>query len=230
MASESAFEKLHVEEKEKANLSGVLEELNLPPVIVQFVRRNQRAVYAVLIIIVIGVVTWSLYGSYQEKKVNKSSSALAVAKKEPLSIQPAALQKVVDDFGGTKASLWAKIELAHGDMKNKNFSQAHERYTDVRGNIKKSSALYPLLTFGAAQASEMDDKFAEAHVEYTSLKAFSGYEGVGYSGIARTLEAQGDINGALAVYEEYLATFTGENLQNPERLLVLEKITYLKSK
>ena len=44
MSERSAFEKIHVEESEKADLGGVLEQMNLPPAVVTFVRENKRLV------------------------------------------------------------------------------------------------------------------------------------------------------------------------------------------
>ena len=63
MAEHSAFEKLHVEERDKADLGGVLEQLNLPPTFVQFVRKHQKTIYIIIGIITIVVIVWALYGS-----------------------------------------------------------------------------------------------------------------------------------------------------------------------
>ncbi len=230
MANDSAFEKLHVEDKDKTDLAGLLEALNLPPGVVKYARRNQKTIYFTTILIVVAVVTWSLYGSYHEKKINQSGSALSIAKKEPESVRPDALHKVLSDFSGTKAAVWAHVELAHEDMKNNQYTAAAEKYSSVRKEIKEKDPLYPLLTFGIAQAMEMEKRFPEAIAEYTSMKNITGYEGVGYLGKARVFEMQGEINQALSVYEEYLATFSGENLNSPDRLFVQEKITALKAK
>ncbi len=230
MAGDNAFEKLHVEENRKADLSTLLEELNLPPRAVEKVRRNQTKIYIGAIIVVLAVVAWSLYGSYQEKKINQSGSALAIAKKEPSSVRTEALQKVMADFSNTNAALWAIIELAHEDMKNGKYANAADKYTSARREIKEKDPLSPLLTYGIAQALEAEKRYPEALGEYTSLKNTEGYKSVGFPGVARVLEMQGEEAQVLAVYEEYLSTFTGEDLNNPERLLVQEKITYLKAK
>ena len=71
MSERSAFEKIHVEESEKADLGGVLEQLNLPPAVVTFVRENKRLVQIFIAAVVILVVAWSLYDSYRDKKLKK---------------------------------------------------------------------------------------------------------------------------------------------------------------
>jgi predicted negative regulator of RcsB-dependent stress response len=230
MSGESAFDKLHVEDKQKADLGGLLEELNVPDNVVQYVRKNQRTIYAILIAVIVAIGAWSLYGSYVENKLKESSSALAIAKKEPENVRTAALQKVISDFSGTKAALWAMVELAHLDMKNKQYAAAAEKYTSVRADISDSDPLYPLLTFGVAQAMEMENKLDQAYAEYFALKDIKGFENIGYLGVARIREMQGDLDKALAHYEEYRATITGENLNSPDMLFLQEKITNLKTK
>ncbi len=229
MANDNAFEKLHIEDKDKTDLAGLLEALNLPPGVVKYARRNQKTIYFVSFFIVIAVVTWSLYGSYHEKKINQSGSALSIAKKEPVLVRPDALHKVLSDYPGTKAALWANVELAHEDMRNNQYAAAAEKYSSVRKEIKEKDPLYPLLTFGIAQAMEMEKQYPEAITEYTTIKNFIGYEGVGYLGKARVFEMQDEIDQALLVYEEYMATFSGEDLNSPDRLFVQEKITGLKA-
>ncbi len=230
MSGESAFEKLHVEEKRKTDLSSLLEELNLPPKAVTYARNNQTKIYLAILLVVLAIIAWSMYGTYQERKVNTSSSALATAKKEPVSVRVESLQKVLSEYNGTKASLWATIELAHEDIKNKEFSGAVEKYTSARREVQENNPLFPLLTYGIAQALEAEGKYAEAMGEYTTMRNMEGYKGIGFFGVARVLEMQGEAAQALATYEEYLSTFTGEDLNNPEKLLVQEKITYLKAK
>jgi len=46
--------------------------------------------------------------------------------------------------------------------------------------------------------------------------------------MARVLEAQNDRQKALAVYEEYLGTFLGENSNEQAKLMIQEKINRLR--
>lgn len=229
MAGQSAFEKLHVEEK-KADLGGLLEELNVPDKVVQYVRRKQKTIYVIIFIVIVAVVAWSLYGSYTEKKTMNSSSALAIAKSEPENVRGEALQKVINDFPGTKAAMWATVELAHSDMQNKNYSAALEKYGSVREGMKESDPAFALLVYGIAQALEMDNKYEQAYAEYSTLKRIKGFEGIGYPGMARIKEMQGETTKALEIYDEYRSSITGENQNNPDMLFLEEKISSLKAK
>ncbi len=97
-----AFEKLHVEKKERVSLVGLLEELNLPPRIVEYVRRNQRNIYIVFTLLVVGVISWSLYGAWDEKRTERSGSALAAAKEESGAARP-------DAFSASTAGMDAAL-------------------------------------------------------------------------------------------------------------------------
>ncbi len=230
MAGESAFDKLHVEEKDKANLVGVLEELNLPASVVEFVRKNQKLIYGLVAILIVGVVAWALYGSYHEKKINESSSALALAKQEIDIEKINALQKVTEEFSGSQAAMWATIEEAHEEMKKGQYATATDKYVSIRKGIKKNNPLFPLLTLGIAQAKEQNNQNQEAFIEYETLKGVVGYENIGYTGMARLYEILGEPEKSLAVYEEYLSTFSGENQNSPDRDFVQEKVSNLKAR
>ena len=60
MAEGNVFDKRHVDEREKNDLGGVLEQLNLPPAVVTFVRENKRLVQLSVAVIIIVVVVFSL--------------------------------------------------------------------------------------------------------------------------------------------------------------------------
>ena len=79
MAERSAFEKIHVPENEKGDLGGVLEQLNLPPGVVTFVRENKRLVQGCIVAVAIIIVAWALYDSHRDKKREDGASALSVA-------------------------------------------------------------------------------------------------------------------------------------------------------
>ncbi len=229
MAGESAFEKIHVDESEKADLGGVLEQLNLPPTFVQFVRKNQRSIYIVLGIVVTIVVVWALYDSYIEKRINASSSALAVTRKLSGEEKIKSLQSLMKDFSGTESALWAKVEIAWHYIENGNFTTAIEEYSIARKELKESNPLYALVTYGLAQAQEGNNSLDEAIKEYSLLKTIKGYENIGYTGVARINEVQGKPEEAIKEFEQYLGILIGEDPNNPEKAYVTEKITRLKA-
>ena len=171
MSERSAFEKIHVEESEKADLGGVLEQLNLPPAVVTFVRENKRLVQIVIATIVIIVVAWSLYDSYRDKKIEEGSSALSIAVDiEDSQSKIDQLKSVSSEFSGTSSAQWAKINAAHELLKTDQKEEALTIYKEVFAEIDTSSPLFALVTIGLAQAYEISGNFPEAATEYQKIK------------------------------------------------------------
>ena len=127
MAERSAFDKIHVDESEQNDLGGVLEQLNLPPALVTFVRENKRLVQVSIAAIVIIVVAWALYDSYRDKKIEEASSALSMAADvEDSQAKIEALIAVYENYSGTTSALWAKVNAAH-EMMNTDQKQPARR-------------------------------------------------------------------------------------------------------
>lgn len=229
MSEHSAYDKLHVDERDKADLGGVLEQLNLPPTFVTFVRRNQKSIYIGLSVVAVCVVVWSLYDAHIEKKRTESSSALAVAQKFDGEKRLSALENVVEEFSGTGSALWAKVEIGRHYMENADFATALQYYQSIRGEVEPDNPLYQLVTFGIAQADEALAKFDEAIAEYGTLKTVIGYESIGYNGTARIYEVQGNLERAINEYEQYMGTMTGSSANNPEKLYIEAKLSALKA-
>ena len=79
MSSENAFNKRLAPETSMDQVEGLLEHFNLPPKVISFIRKNKRRIQGVVGLIIIMVVTWSLYGSYKEKLQEESATALSLA-------------------------------------------------------------------------------------------------------------------------------------------------------
>ena len=229
MADENPFNKLHIEQNEKGNLVGLLEQINLPPKAIKFIRENLKAISVVLILVVIVILSWSAYIEYHQKRVNTSSSALTNALKEPVAARPAALKKVATDFPGTSSARWAEVELAHMDMQKGDFKNAAENYADIRKSIKSTDPLFGLASFGIAQAEEAGKDYDRAFNEYAALSKIEGYQPVGLLGMARIYEIKGEKEKALSVYEQYMGTFISDNRNDPEKAFIAEKIGRLKA-
>jgi len=229
MADESPFKKKFVEESDKADLPGVLDQLSLPPAFIEFVRVNQKAIKIALIVIMLVVVAWSLYDSYRTSRLDKSASALYNSLSITGNEQKQALEKVTEDYSGTPASIWAQIELAHADLKNEQFSTAVDKYSGVRKSIKISSPLYPLVSYGIARALEADKKYEKALVEFEGLKGLEGFEVLSTLSIARIHELEGRKDKALEVLEQYLTSFDGSQQNNPDKIIIEEKVARIKA-
>lgn len=229
MAEQSAFDKQHIQESSHSDGSGLLEHLNLPPVVIRFVKKNKKNLQigaAVVSVVVIGLIS---YSSYRTNRIEKASAALAFAMQAAEPERHKALVGVAAEFSGTPSAHWAGAELGHELMKEGKFKEAAAQYEAVRKNIKAADPLYALMTFGLAQASEAAAAFDAAALEYKALQKIDGYAGEGFTGLARIYESQGKGKEALAVYEEYAATFTGPSQNDPAKTAVDEKIIRLKA-
>ncbi len=229
MSDQSAFNQNQVAENAYTETSGVLDQLNLPPGVVSFVRKNKRILQVSGAIIVVVVVAGSLYNSYRTNRLENGASSLSISMDATGEDQVKALEHVVTDFSGTPSALWATTELGHLAMKEGDYKKAGEHYAGVRDKISKSNPMYGLVTFAIAQADEAGKNYMGASATYSILKGIEGYKDEGYLGMARVLEAQGEKEKALAVYEEYLGSFLGEAQNDRATRMIQEKITRLRN-
>lgn len=227
MANEDIFEKEFVDERDKNNLEGLLEQLNLPPAVIKFVKENKRIVQAGIAGLVILVVVWSLYGSYRDSKIEKSSEALFSAQELTGQQMLDKFTEVEEEFSGTNAAVWASIKTAQEYMKNSQMTEAQQKFKEVREDLRASSPLWPLVSVGIAQSAEASMNFEEAAVEYGKLIEQEGYQDIGYLGTARVQEQQGHEEKALELYENYLATL--DPSATLQRVMVEEKIARIKA-
>ncbi len=227
MAKEDIFDKEWVDERDKNNLEGLLEQLNLPPAVVKFVRDNKRLVQVVLAALIVAVVAWSLYGAYRDNRIEKSSEALAAAQMLEGQQMLDKLAEVENEFSGTDSALWARINGAQELMKIAKMDEANQKFKAVRDDLGKSSILRPLVSVGIAQSAEATGNYQEAVEEYQKLIEVEGYQDIGYLGTARVHELQGDIDKALELYESYLASI--DPAAALQRVMVEEKIARIKA-
>lgn len=228
MTEQSAFNQNQVAENAYVEPTGALDQLNLPPAVVRFIRKNKRIIQVSGALIVVGVVSGSLYQSYRAERLDNAASNLSISMEAEGENKIQALEHVTIEFSGTSSALWATVELGHEAMKNTEFSKAAGFYTKVNSEISDSNPMKGLLTFGIAQAEEAEKKYSNATATYSILKGIDGYKNEGFIGMARVLEAEGKNKEAVAVYEEFLGTFLGEE-QNPQLTRVIqEKITRLR--
>lgn len=230
MSSDSAFNKRLTEESTMDQVEGLLEHLNLPPKVIDFIRANQRMLQVVLAAVVITVVAWSLYGSYRDRIVEEAASALSLAMNKDIGSRGEALQAVADKYGNTTSATWARVELAHLDMKNGAYNDAADKYDTVLSSIKVSNPLYPLALFGAGQALEAGGKYQEAATQYNLLKDIAGYSQLSYTALGRVEEMQGNLDKAIATYNNFLLTIGDDPTMGQARTEIEEKIARLKAR
>jgi predicted negative regulator of RcsB-dependent stress response len=230
MASESVFNKKLTAETNMDKVEGLLEHFNLPPKVIDFIRVNQRLLQIGIAIIVISVVFWALYGSYRERIREEASTALSTALQTDKASQEEALRAVVDKYAGTAPALWARVGLAHLDMKNGTYADAAKKYTEIVPDVKTSNPLYPLVLFGLAQALEGDKRFEEATKQYDLLKNIKGYEQIAYAGMGRIEESQGHIDKAIAIYNDFLLFMGDDAAFSQDQQEIKAKVASLKAR
>jgi len=228
MSEQSNFNLSQASEEAFVEPSGILDQLNLPAGFVSFLRENKTILKISAIIIVVLVVTISLYMSYQEKRLEGGASSLAISMEAEGDAKAKGLQHVVDEFSGTPSAFWAGTELGHIAMKDGKYAKASQLYQKVRQNVKTENPQYALLTYGIAQSYEAAKNYAKATAAYAELKEIEGYKDEGYLGMARVLEKQGEKQKAINTYEEYLGSMIGENQDERVKNMVQEKITRLR--
>ena len=207
MSAQSLFSKKNIESQKLDTRQGIMEELNLPPEVISFVRKNSRNLQICLIIFVILVFSWIFYDYYSERQENKSASLLASAmqieaKEEKLFV----LGKVVAEYSGTDAALWGKLELAHLDYEEGAFDAAVAKYEEIAAKLPADSSLVPLVRINLAQSYEEAGQHDQAIIQYNLLKNITGFKEDAYIALGRIYRAKEDFPQARKEYNELLNT------------------------
>lgn len=229
MSSENAFNKRLTTESTMDKVEGLLEHFNLPPKAIDFIRANQKLIRIVIAVVVIIVVAWSLYSSHIERVREEAASALSLARQAEPAAQAEALRNVYQEYGNTSSALWAKIELAHIAMKDGAFADASTQYTSILDEVEETNPLYPLTLFSLAQSLEAEKRYQDASARYDLLKGIKGFEYLGYAGMGRLEEAQGNADKAIAVYNNFLLTIADDPAFAQPRIDIEAKVSRLKA-
>ncbi len=204
-AKPSPFEKRYVEESAKADTTTLMEHLNLPPGFIEFVEKNKRTIWIVIAILCCVTVAWTLYDSYTQNRRNKAASALTRALMAEPDAREQALVGVAEEFGGTPAALWSKIELAQLAKEKGDYAKAISVFLAVREKISAKSPLMPLVVAGLAAASEKSGDQDKALAYYEELAALEGFAPTASLEMARIYEEQGKKDKAIEKYELFLS-------------------------
>ena len=114
---------------------GLLEELNLPPKAIRFIRENRRNLVIAVLCCVLAIVGWSSLSYYLARQNDQAAALLskAIEQGEPEQ-RKALLQKVLGDYGRTGSALWAKVELGHMALDAQQYDEAVKVYLALRGD------------------------------------------------------------------------------------------------
>ena len=230
MAEQSAFDRKNIQLQTLSPPMGLLEQFNLPPAAITFIRRNQRAIWMAVAGCVFLIVAVSAYTSYGHYRAGKAASALdvaLVAKQDSRQM----LEKVVQEYGSTPSALWAKIELAFLDEKEGQRLKAITRFEAINAGLTVQSLLKPLVLGKLAALHEDEKQFDKALVYYSELAGKEGFAPEAYRAIGRVNEQLGKNAEAAAMYSKYLELTPsqgGQQKNDPVREMVQARINQLK--
>lgn len=225
MTQENIFTKRHVEPGSDAKRE-LLEQMNLPPKMIAFLRTNSSRIQIGLVVGACLSLAWSGYGQYRDAQREKSTAMIfnAMQAKEGAE-RGGMLQDVIKKYPKAEAGIWAQVELAHAALKAGNHAEASAGYQKVLGQISSDHPLNPLLTYSLAQTYEQSNDLENAKKQYEKLTTLAGFAGEGYLGLGRIAEVNNESAKAKEMYEKYVAL--PEVTDGPTKKWVVAKIAKL---
>jgi len=226
MADHSVFTKKHSEAVAK-DKKAILEELNLPPAVIEFIRKYEKNIKVALITALVVIVALEGYKKYTSVQIEKSSTLLYSAlHAKDANQRIKLLNQVTKKYARTGNGIWANIELGHLAFKNGKFAKAASIYEAALDKMSAKNPIRPLVQYSLAQAYENLDNVEKAKEAFLKLTDTAGFIGEGDLGLARIYERHGDPAQALTYYQEYVK-LPGTQ-PGPTKDLVLAKIAQLK--
>jgi len=214
MSAQSLFSKKNIEAQQPDTRRGLMEEMNLPPQMIAFIRKNSRNLQIVSIAVVVLVLGWVFYDYYTEMQEKKGASLLASGLQvEATEERVQVLQNVINDYGRTEAARWSRLELAHIDYKEGRFEAAAAKYKEILDAVPADNSLAPLTRLNLAQSYEQAGQYDQAIAQYTLLKKSAGFTNQAYWGLGRLYMVKEDRAQARKVYEELISSL--ENSPDP---------------
>jgi predicted negative regulator of RcsB-dependent stress response len=193
-------ESAHVEQH-----NGVLDQLDLPPAIVEFLQQNQRKIWTVVSIIAVVIIVASLYDSYRTYTLDKAARAYDAALLLEGNEQVAALNKTKEDFGSTPSAVWSQIQLAHLDQGAGKYKEAVARLEELNSDLKEDDLLKPLVMVNLGALYEQQQELDKAVAAYENLQQKEGFEELALSNLGRIYEEMGKKEQAVAMYQRYMS-------------------------
>ena len=207
MSAQSLFSKKNIESQQLDTRTGIMEELNLPPGMISFVRKNARNLQIGLICIVVLALAWVFYDYYTELQANKGASLLASAMQTEAKEERAwMLENVINDYSRTDAARWSKLELAHLDYQEGRFDAAVVKYGEIIAKLPAGNSLVPLVRINLAQSYEEAAQYDQAIAQYNLLKKSTGFKEEAHLALGRIYKANDEPSKARKEYEELLST------------------------
>lgn len=185
---------------------GLLEELNIPPKAITFIRANQRTIQIAAAATVAIILAWNGYTYYIQKREDSSAAQFAAAiQLVDSESKTGSLNAIIDDYSGTGAAVWATIELAHEALAGQRYGEAASMYKKALDALGSGNIGAPLVQLNLAQAYEGNNDLDKALAIYSKLSGVSGFVTEGLIGTARVSEKLGRKDEAVAAYKKIKA-------------------------
>ena len=225
MADKSAFDSKNIVQT-TVEQHGILEELNVPPQAIAFIRKNSRKLQIGAVCVVVAILSWTAFGSYQAAQKDASAAMLAKASQEQNEEQRKVLiEELLNKYPRTDAAIWGSVDLGHIAFQNKNFDEAISIYSSVLKKMSSDNPLVPLVQLSLAQTYESNNDMDNAIKYYQSILELPGFVAEGYQSLGRIYENQGQVEKAKEAYTQALAQ---ENLAQGDREMLDGKLATLK--
>ncbi len=231
MAEQSPFERLHDEPDVDTSVSDLLDQLNLPPVFADYLRKNKKAIWMVIAVAAIVITTVSLYDTYTDYQRNKAESALTSALNADDKDKEKLLQDITKEYASTPTALWGQIELSHLAVNKGENDEAMELLKAVNQKVKPLNPLKPLLLQRLAVLAENGGYLDQALKYYEEQATIKSFEAAAYQAMGRIYEVQADNSLALEMYEKYLQltdASEGTSGNDQFRSVVQARVNFLK--
>jgi predicted negative regulator of RcsB-dependent stress response len=185
--------------------NGVLDQLDLPPGIIEFLQKNQRKIWTVVSIIAAVIIIVSLYGSYRTYTLNKAAKAYDAAQLLEGEQRVTALGEVKDDYSSTPSAGWSQIQLAHLDQEAEKYKEAVERLEALKSEQGEEDLLKPLVLANLGALYEQTKELDKAVASYDLLQKKEGFEALALSSLGRVYENMDNKDQAVAMYQRYMS-------------------------
>lgn len=230
MSQRSAFDKKHIEDTAVTQEPGLLEQFNLPPDVIAFLRKNQRTIWIVISGIALVIVSAALFNQYKDYREEKAAVALTLAMQQEGEGKAGALAQVVEEFGSTSSGMWGRIELAHIAAKEGDLKKAIQEFNGVKNEVSRKDPLMPLVLYALGVFYEKNNELGKSEEAFNELSTFKGFEASSYEAMGRIYEAQGKNAKAVEMYKRSLGPgLEGESpsVTNPDSEIIQAKINSL---
>ncbi len=232
MGKQSAFDQNTIAAQATPPTDDLLDQLNLPPAVADFMRRNRRTIWTVVIVVVLLVVGIALYDSYRTYRITRAADALDAAMVATDGEREQQLRAVIEKYGATPSALWARIELARLEQGRGNVAGAIAILEKVNAGLAADDPAKPLVLFNLGGLYEQEKKLDQALVTYRELSGIKGFEAEAFKAMGRVYEQQENRESAAEMYRKYLA-LTGKEgdttVTDPERKLIEARLNRLTS-